>query len=107
MVDKVEQFVLSLKGHPYKGHMDYWALERECFGWIENGTYALITEPWFKNTKVTFIDERIVLMHKCHYTLGKKVGYLELMKKVADLNGHKDMYKDPNFTTYKLDGWPD
>ena len=84
--------------------MDYWALERECFGWIENDKYSLITEPWFKNTKVTFIDERIVLMCQSHYTLGKKVGYMKLMELVAEKE--KGKYNGSN-SAYKLDGWPD
>lgn len=104
MVDKVEQFVLSLKGYPYKGHMKYWALEKECFGWIENNRYSLITEPWFKETKVTFIENRIVLLYKCHYTLGTKVNYMKLMELVAEKE--KGKYYDPNFTVYKINGWP-
>lgn len=105
MVDKVEQFVLSLKGHPYKGHMEYWAFTDDCFGWIENGKYSLITFPWMKSAKVFFIEKRIVLMHKCHYTLGKEVNYMKLMELVAEKE--KGKYDDPNFTTYKVYGWPD
>lgn len=105
MIDKVEQFVLALKGYPYKGHMEYWAMERECFGWITDGQYSLLTEPWLKNTKVVFIEERIVLLYKCHYTLGTKVGFMKLMELVAEKK--KGKYNDPKITAYKLDGWPD
>jgi len=105
MVDKVEQFVLSLKGYPYKGHMDYWSMGDGSLGWIENDTYSLLTGEWLGTTDVIFIEERIVLLHKCHYTLGTKVSYFDLMKLVAEKE--KGKYYDPNFTTYKLPGWPD
>ncbi len=105
MIDKKERFVLSLKGHPYKGHMEYWAYTKDCFGWISNKKYSLLTEPWMEGAKISFIENRIVLMHKCHYTLGKQVDYMTLMKIVAEKE--KGKYDDPNFTAYKLPEWPD
>lgn len=105
MVDKVEQFVLSLKGYPYKGHMDYWSFDKDCFGWIAKKKYSLISGPWLKDYKAFFIEKRIILINEGHYTLGKEVDFFTLMEIVAD--AEKGKYCDPNFTTYKIVGWPD
>lgn len=105
MVDKVERFMLSLKGYPYKGHMDYWSFDQDCLGWITEKKYSLITAPWMNPSKISFIEKRIILMNAGHFTLGKEVDFLTLMEIIENIE--KGKYYDPNFTTYKLPGWPD
>jgi len=99
MIDKVEQFVLSLKGYPHKGHAEYWAVDKDCFAWVINGKLSLSTEPWLSTIDLQIVEDRYALLKNGHITLGTKLNYLELMEKVSD--EYVGKYDDPKFTTYK------
>ena len=107
MVDKKTEFVLSLQGKKFLGHLDFWATdERDLAGILEPETEHPESAKYVvggREGKFEIIEDYAVGDGK-YYTLGEQVTHSKLVNILAGKVEGK--YYDPDFTAYKVDGWP-